>query len=123
MSGLGLGCELRPPDSAPQPPRVNVCDLRTDAPPRGARQPKKPCRPPACLTLRDRRRDAANLILGGSIRTYFLDAIESLVFSQERTMKKIILVSIAVGSLSTTALADARVAGHPVHHRHLVMGT
>ena len=32
-------------------------------------------------------------------------------------MKKIILISIAVASLSTTALA-----GHRTHHRHLVMG-
>lgn len=38
-------------------------------------------------------------------------------------MKKIILISIAVASLSTTALADARVAGHRTHHRHLVMGS
>ncbi|MBR0899531.1 hypothetical protein JQ616_31650 [Bradyrhizobium tropiciagri] len=38
-------------------------------------------------------------------------------------MTKIILVSIAVASLSTAALADARTAGHRTHHRHLVMGT
>ncbi len=38
-------------------------------------------------------------------------------------MMRIILVSIAVASLSTAALADARVAGHRIHHRHLVMGT
>ncbi|WP_136626397.1 hypothetical protein [Bradyrhizobium macuxiense] len=38
-------------------------------------------------------------------------------------MTKIILVSIAVASLSTTALADARMAGHRTHHHHLVMGT
>ena len=37
-------------------------------------------------------------------------------------MKKIILISIAITSLSTTALADARTAGHRAHHRHLVMG-
>jgi TPP-dependent pyruvate/acetoin dehydrogenase alpha subunit len=38
-------------------------------------------------------------------------------------MKKIILISIAVASLSTTAPADARTAGHRTHHHHLVMGT
>ncbi|WP_136625953.1 hypothetical protein [Bradyrhizobium macuxiense] len=37
-------------------------------------------------------------------------------------MKKIILVSIAVASFSTTALADARAAGHRTHLRHVVMG-
>lgn len=37
-------------------------------------------------------------------------------------MKKIILITIAVASLSTTALADQRVAGHRTHHRHVVMG-
>jgi len=39
-----------------------------------------------------------------------------LFISQEHIMKKIILISIAVASLSTTALA-----GHRTHHRHLVM--
>ena len=38
-------------------------------------------------------------------------------------MTKIILVSIAVASLSTAALADARMAGHKTHHHHLVMST
>jgi TPP-dependent pyruvate/acetoin dehydrogenase alpha subunit len=38
-------------------------------------------------------------------------------------MKKIILISIAAASLSTTALADTRVAGHRPHLRHVVMGT
>jgi len=38
-------------------------------------------------------------------------------------MKKTILVSIAVASLSTTAPADARIAGHRTHHHHLVMGS
>ncbi|WP_407165367.1 hypothetical protein [Bradyrhizobium sp. ORS 111] len=38
-------------------------------------------------------------------------------------MKKVILVSIAVASLSTAALADARTAVHQAHHRHLVMST
>jgi TPP-dependent pyruvate/acetoin dehydrogenase alpha subunit len=38
-------------------------------------------------------------------------------------MKKIVLISIAVASLSTTALADARTAGHRTGHRHLVMGS
>ena len=37
-------------------------------------------------------------------------------------MKKVILITIAIASLSTTALADARVAGHRIHHRHVVMG-
>jgi TPP-dependent pyruvate/acetoin dehydrogenase alpha subunit len=37
-------------------------------------------------------------------------------------MKKVILITIAVASLSTTALADARVAGHRTLHRHVVMG-
>ena len=37
-------------------------------------------------------------------------------------MTKIMLISIAIASLSTTALADTRTAGHRTHHRHLVMG-
>ena len=37
-------------------------------------------------------------------------------------MKKIILVAIAIAPLSTTALADARLAGHRTHHHHVVMG-
>ena len=37
-------------------------------------------------------------------------------------MKKVILITIAVASLSTTALADARVAGHRTHHSHVVTG-
>jgi hypothetical protein len=44
------------------------------------------------------------------------------LFSQEHIMTKIMLISIAVASLSTTALADTRTAGHRTHHRHLVMG-
>jgi len=37
-------------------------------------------------------------------------------------MKKVILITIAVASLSTTAPADARAAGHRTLHRHVVMG-
>jgi hypothetical protein len=37
-------------------------------------------------------------------------------------MKKVILITIAVASLSTTALADARVAKHRTLHRQVVMG-
>jgi hypothetical protein len=37
-------------------------------------------------------------------------------------VKKAILITIAVASLSTTALADARVAGHRTHHSHVVTG-
>ena len=37
-------------------------------------------------------------------------------------MKKIILIAIAVASLSTMALADARVAKHRTLHRQVVMG-
>jgi len=58
--------------------------------------------------------DTANLTFGGRERIF---RKLGWFFQQEHTMKKTILISIAVASLSTTALA-----GHPTHHRHLMMG-
>src|SRR4029077_14196068 len=86
--------------------------------------PRNLCRPPASLTHRDRRRDVPHLTL--SVRhqnVFFWTRLKAPVaISQEHTMKKVILITIAVASLSTTALADARVAKHRTLHRQVVMG-